>query len=121
MIMIDDAAIRDTITFVYLLTYSLCLCFASFSAFDQRTRSARELLRQVQAQRFAKANPNLKINIDIHDLPSRPVARFTMVDGTEQVFETHENTVNDMLFQVHLKTMKLDAEFELEGKSVDEI
>jgi hypothetical protein len=52
-------------------------------AFDNRTRSARELLRQVQASRFKKANPKLKIAIDVHSRPDAPVAVFHFVDGTE--------------------------------------
>ena len=92
------------------------------TAFDQRTRSARELLRQVQAKRFIKANPNLKINIDVHSRPDKPMARFQMVDDTEPlVFETHENEVKEIMFQVHLKAMQLDADYELSGKSIDEI
>jgi len=53
------------------------------SAFDARTRSARELLRQVQAKRFVKANPKLKIDLEIHNRPDAPTANFHFVDGTE--------------------------------------
>ena len=52
-------------------------------AFDARTRSARELLRQVQAKRFVEANPKLKIDIDVHNRPDAPTANFRFVDGTE--------------------------------------
>ena len=58
----------------------LCLYF---KAFDGRTTSARELLRQVQAQRFKQANPKLKIGIDVHNRPDSPVASFKYVDGSE--------------------------------------
>jgi hypothetical protein len=54
-----------------------------FSAFDARTRSARELLRQVQAKRFKHANPRLKIGINVHDRADAPKAHFTFIDGTE--------------------------------------
>ena len=100
--------------------HNVCLpCF--MTAFDQRTRSARELLRQVQAKRYIKANPNLKINIDVHSRPEKPMARFQMVDDTEQLFETHENDVKEIMFQVHMKAMQLDADYELSGKSIDEM
>ncbi|GKY91161.1 hypothetical protein MPSEU_000088900 [Mayamaea pseudoterrestris] len=92
----------------------------SFNPFDARTRSARELLRQVQATRFSKANPNLKIHVDVHSRADRPMAKFLMVDDSEQVFETHEHDVKEIMFQVHLKAMKLDADYELSGKSIDE-
>lgn len=54
-----------------------------YTAFDQRTRSARELLRQVQANRFVKANPKLKIAVDVHSRPDAPCANFVFVDGSE--------------------------------------
>lgn len=53
------------------------------SAFDARTRSARELLRQVQSKRYSKANPSLKINVDVHDRPDAPLASFAYVDDSE--------------------------------------
>ena len=36
-------------------------------------------------------------------------------------YETEEINVREMLFQVHMKTMQMDAEFEMEGKSIDEL
>ena len=65
--------------------FSLFVAFATFSnlfslpkssrsftyiAFDQRTRSARELLRQVQAKRYIEANP--KLYVMRSPLPFRP-------------------------------------------------
>jgi hypothetical protein len=82
----------------YLLRTSLCQrrnssvanCFltayfsiSQITAFDSRTRSARELLRQVQAKRFSKANPKLKIEIDAHNRPDAPLASFKFIDETE--------------------------------------
>jgi 39S ribosomal protein L53/MRP-L53 len=51
-------------------------------AFDARSRAARELLRQVESTRFQKANPKLKIGLDIHSRPDAPTAEFKFVDGT---------------------------------------
>jgi len=57
--------------------------FIRNAAFDSRTRSARELLRQVQSKRFVEANPRLKIAAEMHSRPDPPTATFQYVDGTE--------------------------------------
>jgi hypothetical protein len=36
------------------------------------------------------------------------------------MFSTHENHAKDMLFQVHLKAMNIDADYEMNGKSIDD-
>ena len=54
----------------------------TFTAFDSRTRSVRELLRQVQAERFSKANPKLKIKANVLGTVDPPIAEFEFVDGT---------------------------------------
>jgi hypothetical protein len=65
-------------------SFSLSFAFLQyFVAFDSRSRSVRELLRQVQAKRYSKSNPNMSIAIDVHDLPDAPMACFTYVDGSE--------------------------------------
>jgi hypothetical protein len=52
-------------------------------AFDGRARSAQELLRQVQASRFKRANPRLKVGIGIHNKADAPKAQLSFIDGTE--------------------------------------
>ena len=37
----------------------------------------------MQADRYQKSNPNLKINLDIHDRADAPTVQFKLVDGTE--------------------------------------
>ena len=111
-------------------------------------------MRQVQAKRFSKANPKLKIEIDAHNRPDAPFASFKFIDDTEvsfgslditpfvvepvlkksltsnmslsfiqpqQFFDTQQNDVKEMMFQVHLKAMQLDADYEMAGKSIDEL
>lgn len=90
------------------------------TALDKRTTSIRELLRQVKVKRIAKANPRLKINVDIHNRPDAPTAFFKFIDETEQSFETYQYNCFEMIFQIHLKGMQLDAEYELDGKNIDE-
>ena len=95
-------------------------CRSRHLALDNRTTSIRELLRQLRAKRFTTANPQLAINVDAHNRPAAPSANFTFVDGTSTLFETKDYHAPEIMFQVHLKGMQLDAEYEMEGKSVDE-
>jgi hypothetical protein len=39
----------------------------------------------------------------------------------QQLFDTEENKVDEMFFQVHLRASQLDAEFEMEGKAIDDL
>lgn len=75
----------------------------------------------MQASRFRKANPKLAIKLDVHSRPTAPVAVFHFVDETTKEFETEQSKVDEMLFQVHLKAMQLDAEYEMEGKNIDDL
>ncbi len=50
-------------------------------AFDKRTTSARELMRQVQSDRILKANPKMKINVNVVGTADPPVVQFEFVDG----------------------------------------
>jgi hypothetical protein len=52
-------------------------------AFDARTTSARELLQQVRAERFKKANPKLEILTTVTGSAAPPKAVFKFVDDTE--------------------------------------
>ena len=40
---------------------------------------------------------------------------------TQQLFDTQKFNVNEMLFEIHLKGMQLDAEYEMAGESIDDI
>jgi hypothetical protein len=52
-------------------------------AFDARTKSAREIWRQMQATRFYDANPKLKINTNVMGTADPPEVVFKFVDDTE--------------------------------------
>mmetsp|Transcript_425 Transcript_425/g.901 ORF Transcript_425/g.901 Transcript_425/m.901 type:complete len:116 (-) Transcript_425:398-745(-) len=93
----------------------------SFNPFDVRTRSARELLRQVNSERFLHANPKLKVKPDIHSKPNAPLVKFSFVDGTDVSFDSREYLANEMLLDVWKTTMKMDDDFEMEGKNVDDM
>lgn len=93
----------------------------SFNPFDMRTTSARELLRQVHSERLLRANPKLKVNTIIHAKPDAPRVKFAFVDGTDVSFDTKEYLVNEMLIDVWRTTMKMDDDFEMEGKNVDDM
>ena len=53
------------------------------SAFDIRSGSAKELLRQVRADRFKKTNPKLKIQSNIVNTPNPPNVTFKFADESE--------------------------------------
>ena len=77
-------------------------------------------MRQLRAKRFTTANPKLALNVEVHNRPAAPSAAFGFVDGSDLSFETKDYHAPEILFQVHLKGMQLDAEYEMAGKSVDE-
>lgn len=78
-------------------------------------------MRQVQTPRYQKANPRLKINVNIHNTYKTPIAQFNFIDGSDTKFETQKYDIKDMMFQIHLKAMQLDAEFEMDGKNIEEM
>mmetsp|Transcript_1801 Transcript_1801/g.2593 ORF Transcript_1801/g.2593 Transcript_1801/m.2593 type:complete len:118 (+) Transcript_1801:80-433(+) len=93
----------------------------TFNPFDSRTRSARELLRQVQAQRFVKANPKLKIAANVVSTPNPPQVRFQFADDSEHLFDSQNFLANEMLDEVYLITNEMDIDYEIEGKSIDDM
>lgn len=86
-----------------------------------RTRSARELLRQVNSQRLLQSNPKLKVNTNITSKPDPPSVKFVFVDKTDVSFDSKEYLANEMLMDVWRTTMKMDDDFEMEGKNVDDM
>jgi hypothetical protein len=40
-------------------------------------------MRQIQTPRYAKANPRLKVHINIHATHKTPIAQLNFIDGTE--------------------------------------
>ena len=54
-----------------------------FNPFDGRSKSVKELLRQVQATRYSKANPKLEIKKAVLATADAPFALFQFVDGSE--------------------------------------
>ncbi len=89
-------------------------------ALDSRTASARELLRQVQANRIKKANPKMVLNVDVLGTAEPPVVNFEFVDGTKKDFQSQSFIANEMLSEIYMIANNLDIEYELAGKSVDD-
>lgn len=133
--------------------YAICSFFQlivmhqhRFPAFDSRTRSTREIWRQMQAKRFHDANPKLKINTDVSSSPDPPQIVFTFVDDSkvrtvelgyflkswsecccppnsllfQKVFDSQSYKADEILFDVHLTLHGLDNEYEMAGKSLDD-
>lgn len=106
-----------------ILTKTLTNCCAArpwLLAFDSRTRSTRELMRQVQAERFVKSNPKLKINTMVVGTTDPPKVEFEFIDGTVTTYDSQQFQAKEMLDEIFLTANNLDIEYELEGKSVDD-
>eukprot|EP00531_Pseudo-nitzschia_arenysensis_P003154 CAMPEP_0116128002 /NCGR_PEP_ID=MMETSP0329-20121206/7131_1 /TAXON_ID=697910 /ORGANISM="Pseudo-nitzschia arenysensis, Strain B593" /LENGTH=114 /DNA_ID=CAMNT_0003622119 /DNA_START=100 /DNA_END=444 /DNA_ORIENTATION=- len=91
-----------------------------FNPFDNRTKSAREIWRQMQATRYHKANPKLKINTEVLGTTAAPEVVFKFIDDTEKRYESQNYTAGEIFFDVHLSLDNLDNEFEMSGKSLDD-
>ncbi|KAL3772591.1 hypothetical protein ACHAWO_003646 [Cyclotella atomus] len=93
----------------------------NFNPFDARTRSAREILRQMNIPRFYNSNPKLKVTPNMLATPDAPTVKFSFVDGTDKVFESSELLADEILTDVWRTVMKMDDDFEMEGKNVDDM
>ena len=93
----------------------------SFNPFDNRTRSARELLRQMNVERYLRSNPKLKVTAMVNSKPDAPWVKFGFVDGTDKKFDSREYLADEMLMDVWRVAMKMDDDFELEGKNVEDM
>ena len=49
-----------------------------------------------------------------------PEVLFKFVDDTEKRFESAEYKANEILFDVHLFLDRMDNEWEMQGKSIDD-
>lgn len=108
---------RDVTThlFKYVRTVDI-----KFNPFDTRTASAKELMAQVMAERFKKANPKLEIKKNLVYTPDSPLITFKFVDDTEKVFEGEEYNVREILKEVYMHTNIMDFNWEVEEKNIDD-
>lgn len=68
-----------------------------------------------------KGNPKLKVNPRVNAKPDAPFVKFAFVDGTDMTFDSREYLASEMLMDVWRTTMKMDDDFEMEGKNVDDL
>ena len=68
---------------INIIFYSTFYSQTITTAFDSRTKSARELMRQVQAERIEKANPKMKLNCNIIGTVDPPSVEFEFIDGNK--------------------------------------
>uniref|UniRef100_A0A6U6G9Y6 Large ribosomal subunit protein mL53 n=1 Tax=Odontella aurita TaxID=265563 RepID=A0A6U6G9Y6_9STRA len=108
---------RDITThlFKYVRTVDI-----KFNPFDGRTGSAKELLRQVLANRYRKANPKLEIKKNVVFTAEPPLIKFKFVDETEKIFEGEEYNVNEMLQEVYMHANMMDFNFEVEERNIED-
>jgi len=78
-------------------------------------------MRQFESDRFTRANPKLRVKADVHSRPTAPEVKVAFVDGTEVAFDSQEYIAADMIMDIWRSAMKLDDEFEMEGKNVDDV
>ena len=45
---------------------------------------------------------------------------YLLLFASKQLYETKDYIAHEIMFQVHLKAMTLDAEYEMAGKSLDD-
>mmetsp|Transcript_23439 Transcript_23439/g.28186 ORF Transcript_23439/g.28186 Transcript_23439/m.28186 type:complete len:115 (+) Transcript_23439:124-468(+) len=91
-----------------------------FNPFDNRTTSAREVLRQVMAERYSKANPKLQINTHVVGTPYPPSVVFKFVNDNEKIFDSSEYDASEIMYETLLEAMQINNEYEMEGKSIDD-
>lgn len=104
----------STRLFKYIKTIDI-----KFNPFDSRTRSARELMRQVEAARLKKSNPKLKINTTVVGTVDPPHVGFEFIDGTKKEFDSQNFQVDEILNDVYIIANNLDIHYELDGKSIE--
>lgn len=71
--------------------------------------------------RFFDANPKLKVKPNVLATPDAPTVKFAFVDGTDKTFNSQEYLANEILDDVWRTVMKMDDDFEMEGKNVDDL
>ena len=98
----------------------------------------------MQATRFQNVNPKLKINTHVKGSAAPPEVVFKFIDDTEvsllfeccmgvhvflnfaflislqKRFDSQSFNASEILFEVHLALDRLDNEFEMSGKSIDD-
>lgn len=65
-------------------------------------------------------NPKLKLSTIVSGSDAAPEVVFRFVDDSEKRFDSQHFKANEIFFDVHLYLDKLDNEYEMAGKSVDE-
>ena len=61
------------------------------------------------------------MNPNILSTPDGPSVKFTFVDGTKKEFDSKDFLADEMLMDVWRTVMKMDDDFEMEGKNVDDM
>lgn len=78
------------------------------------------MLRQLQADRYVKANPKFKLNITLSPSAAPPSVVFTFVDGKVLDFESQKLICSEMMFTVLLKASEIDIDYEMNGRNIDD-
>ena len=92
-----------------------------FNPWDAKSNSARELWRRLTSKKLAKSNPSALVNATMPSSVLVPSAHIKFVDGSERTLDdTSELTVDDIISQINMAAARIDNEWILEGKEIDE-
>ena len=75
----------------------------------------------MQATRFHTTNPNLKVNTQVLGTAAAPQVSFTFIDDTTKVYDSQHYTAFEIFFDVHLTLDHIDNQYEMNGKSLDDV
>mmetsp|Transcript_28924 Transcript_28924/g.42890 ORF Transcript_28924/g.42890 Transcript_28924/m.42890 type:complete len:116 (+) Transcript_28924:191-538(+) len=92
-----------------------------FNPFDGRSKAAREMWRQMKAQRYYQANPKLSLDLKQVSTPVPPVVKFSFVDGSNMDFDCEQQHCKEMLHGVWEHARDMDFEFEMTDKNIDDL
>ena len=92
-----------------------------FNPWDSKSNSARELWRRLTSKKLVKSNPNAIVKAITPSNILAPSAAIKYVDGSERILDdTSGLTVDDILSEMNIAAARIDNEWVLEGKDLDD-
>ena len=84
-------------------------------------RTAHELWRRLTSKKLAKSNPSAVVKANTPASLLVPSASIKFVDGSERTLDdTSDLTVDDIISQMNMAAARIDNEWILEGKELDD-
>mmetsp|Transcript_49220 Transcript_49220/g.99061 ORF Transcript_49220/g.99061 Transcript_49220/m.99061 type:complete len:116 (-) Transcript_49220:95-442(-) len=107
---------ESTRLFKYVSTVEI-----GFNPWNDDSTSARELWRRLTSERLSRSNPKADVKASMPtDLPT-PFAHIKLVDGSEvQLKDCSTMNVEELMSEIITAAMKIDNEWTVEGKELDD-